>query len=91
MNVLISGILSNLFEVQKKVMEHAHDLYLRAIDYLLNAAPPYNAVPQHSLGKGRLFLTKMWTADERKKLLRNWRKREKIIENAFPLTIKLPA
>jgi hypothetical protein len=84
-------ILSNLFEAQKKVMEHAHDLYLRAIDYLLHAAPPYNAVPQHSIGKGKLFLTKMWTAAERKRLLRNWRKRENFIENALPVTINLPA
>jgi methionyl-tRNA formyltransferase len=82
--------LANLFEVQKKVMEHAHDLYLRAINYLLHTGPPYNAVPQHSLGKGKLFLTKMWTAAERKKLLDNWKKRKSFIETVSPVTIALP-
>jgi methionyl-tRNA formyltransferase len=82
--------LPNLFEVQKKVMEHAHDLYLRAIDYLLHTAPPYNAVPQHSLGKGKLFLTKMWTIAERKKLLKNWRKKENNAEKELPVTVALP-
>jgi Formyl transferase len=80
----------NLFEVQKKVMEQAHDLYLRAINYLLHTQSPYNAVPQHSLGKGKLFLTKMWTVAERKRLLRNWRKRKNYIKRVLPVTIDLP-
>jgi Formyl transferase len=79
----------NLFEVQKKVMEHAHDLYLRAIEYLLNNEPPYNSVPQHSLGKGRLFLTKMWSAAERKNLLKNWRNRKDQQQMKAPVTIQL--
>jgi hypothetical protein len=83
--------LPNLFEVQKKVMEHAHDLYLRAIDYLLNTQPPYNAVPQQSLGPGKLFLTKMWTAAERKKLVNNWKARKEYTEEkGRPVTIDLP-
>jgi Formyl transferase len=82
--------LPDLFEVQKKVIERAHDLYLRVIDYLLRTEPPYNSVPQHSLGKGRLFLTKMWTAAERKRLMRNWRKRKNYAENGLPVTIDLP-
>ncbi|HET6996132.1 MAG TPA: formyltransferase family protein [Chitinophagaceae bacterium] len=81
----------NLFEAHKRVMEHAHDLYLRAIDYLLHGQPPYNAVPQSSLGKGSLFLTKMWTASQRKKLLRNWAKRKTSGQVSTPVTIPLPA
>jgi hypothetical protein len=80
----------SLFEVQKAVMEHAHQLYLRVIEYLLISQPPFTAVPQQSLGKGRLFLTKMWTANERKKLLRNWRNRGKIAEATIPVTVPLP-
>jgi hypothetical protein len=82
--------LPNLVEVQIKVMEKAHALYLRAIDYLLHTEPPYNAVPQHSLGKGKLFLTKMWTAAERKMLLKNWSKRKNYLEESLPVTVSLP-
>lgn len=83
--------LPNLFEVQKKVMEQAHELYLRAIDYLLHGDKPYNSVPQQSLGKGKLFLTKMWTATERKRLLKNWKERKNYAEEKpAPVTIDLP-
>jgi hypothetical protein len=82
--------LPDLFEVQKKVMEHAHDLYLRAIDYLIHSQPPYNSVTQESIGKGNLFLTKMWTATQRKKLLKNWRHRKSYGEAKQAVTIQLP-
>ena len=82
--------LPDLFEVQKKVMEHAHDLYLRAIDYLIHSRPPYNSVTQESIGKGNLFLTKMWTATQRKKLLKNWRHRKNYDETKPAVTIQLP-
>jgi len=82
--------LPDLFEVQKKVMEHAHGLYLRAIDYLIHSQPPYNSVTQQSIGKGNLFLTKMWTATQRKKLLKNWRHRKSYGETKPAVTIQLP-
>ena len=66
---------NTLFEAHRLVMEHAHNLYIRAIDYLITRHPPYQSIQQNSLGKGRLFLTKMWTAEKRKLLLKNWRKR----------------
>jgi hypothetical protein len=79
----------SLLEAHKRVMEHAHDLYLRAIGYLLNGQQPYNNVPQSSLGKGRLFLTKMWTASERKKLLGNWANRKNAALASSPATVPL--
>jgi hypothetical protein len=83
--------LPNLLEVQKKVMEHAHDLYVRAIKYLFTQQPPYRSVPQQTLGPGRLFLTKMWTAAERERLLQNWKKRKSYTEDKkLPVTISLP-
>jgi hypothetical protein len=82
--------LPDLLEVQKKVMEHAHDLYLRAIGYLLDKKPPYKSVPQQSLGKGNLLYTKMWTAAKRKLLLKNWRHRKSYIETKSAVTIQLP-
>lgn len=57
--------------IHLKVMEHAHDLYLRAVQYVMNARPPYQSVLQSSLGKGTLYLTKMWTARKKRQLLKN--------------------
>jgi Formyl transferase len=82
---------SSLLEAQKIVMEHAHNLYGRAVDYLLNTQAPYNAVPQEQLGKGQLFLTRMWTAARRKSLLKNWANRKKIRQLPVPATVPLPS
>ncbi|MGQ0739707.1 MAG: formyltransferase family protein [Bacteroidota bacterium] len=75
-NVIVSEKISiekekSLPAIHLKVMEHAHDLYLRAVQYVMNIRPPYQSVPQSSLGKGTLYLTKMWTAHKKKQLLKN--------------------
>jgi hypothetical protein len=80
----------SLDDAHIRVMEHAHDLYLRAINYLLETASPYNSIPQAQLGKGKLFLNRMWTADKRKQLLRNWKKRNTHSNIAKPVIIPLP-
>jgi methionyl-tRNA formyltransferase len=72
------------------VMEQAHDLYLKSISYLSQTEPPYISVPQDSIGKGQLYLTKMWTAEKKKDLLRNWKKRKMFSEGEIPKTISLP-
>lgn len=61
----------DLDTIHLKVMRHAHDLYLRAAACILEQQPPYPSVPQSELGKGALFLTKMWTAEKKKQLLKN--------------------
>lgn len=76
-------------EAHRLVMDHAHDLYLRAIGYLSEKNPPYNSVPQNNIDKGRLFLTKMWTAEKRKQLLQNWKKRNSFTAPFVPKTISL--
>jgi len=80
----------NFFEAHKIVMDHAHELYVRAIEYLMNSEPPFNSVAQSSIGKGKLFLTKMWNSDKKTDLLRNWKKRKNIIKQYTPETIQLP-
>jgi len=79
----------NLDEAHKIVMEHAHNLYLRAIAYLAGSAQPYQSVPQDTLGKGNLYLTKMWTAIKRKDLLRNWKNRKRTTVTTPPMTVSL--
>ncbi len=71
------------------VMEHAHELYSRAIGYLSGAVPPYLSVSQESIGKGKLFLTKMWTAAKRKDLLRNWDDRNSFVDNTTAQTVSV--
>ena len=95
-NIIVSEAIDvrsadSLFESQKIVMEHAHELYQRAITYLLDNEPPYHSVPQETLGKGRLFLTKMWTSAERKKLLKNWRNRNNTQQLPSPPTVAFPS
>ncbi len=66
----LSGV-KDLEDIQWKVMEHAHELYLKAIDYLLNSPAPYNSVPQKEIGAGQLYLSKMWDFSAKRRLLRN--------------------
>lgn len=79
----------NLNEAHQIVMDHAHDLYVKAIGYLSASEPPYNSVPQSSIDKGQLYLTKMWTIAKKNDLLRNWRKRKSFIGVEIPKTISL--
>lgn len=79
-----------LSAIHLRVMEHAHDLYLRSIRYVLSQEPPYQSVPQSSLGKGKLYLTRMWTSAQKTKLLENLQAER---NNRFPedyRTIPLP-
>jgi len=48
-----------LLELHIKVMDHAHDLYCRAVGALV-AGRTLPSVPQADIGKGRLFLTREW-------------------------------
>lgn len=81
---------STLGEAHRRVMDQAHDLYLRAIQYLVRAEPPYHSVPQSSVAKGELFLTRMWTAEKKKQLLQNWRKKGTFKPEIKPITVSLP-
>lgn len=50
----------DLLTLHRKVMDHAHDLYARAYARAVRGES-LPSVPQDSLGKGRLFLSKQWT------------------------------
>jgi hypothetical protein len=80
----------SLFQAHLLVMEHAHNLYIRAIDYLITHQPPYQSIQQKLLGKGKLFLNKMWTAEKRKLLLQNWKNKNKVEIQQLPVCISLP-
>lgn len=80
----------NLNSAHILVMEHAHELYIRAIKYLLTTNPPFNSVSQKSIDKGELYLSKMWTPEKRKRLLFNWKNRKNVKVESQPVTIPLP-
>jgi len=82
---------TSLAAIHRNVMEHGHDLYLQAIGYVVKANPPYQSVPQTTLGKGNLYLTKMWKADKKKQLLRNLERERNGSVTAEVKTIPLPA
>lgn len=63
--------VNSLADTQWRVMEHAHSLYLAAIRYLLNNPAPYISVPQASIAKGELYLTRQWDAAAQRKMLAN--------------------
>ncbi len=79
----------DLAEAHKIVMEHAHDLYIKVIRYLSATTAPYNSVPQNTIDKGQLYLTKMWTKQKKKQLLANWKKRRSFVAPFSPKTISI--
>jgi folate-dependent phosphoribosylglycinamide formyltransferase PurN len=81
----------SLKEAHIKVMEHAHDLYLRTIEYLLNNEPPFQSVSQSEIAKGELYLNRMWTAGKRNQLLKNWKNKKPTALSQHPVTIPLPS
>ncbi len=94
-NIIVSEAVDikdceSLKEVQKYVMEKAHELYLTSIHYLITAAPPHSSVPQISLGKGELFFTSMWTDQKKIDLLNNWKERSGRKKEQPPVTVNLP-
>jgi folate-dependent phosphoribosylglycinamide formyltransferase PurN len=50
-----------LFELHWKVMEHAHDLYVRALAAIRDGLPVCR-IPQDEIGEGRTFYNADWTA-----------------------------
>ncbi|MEO6611026.1 MAG: formyltransferase family protein [Chitinophagaceae bacterium] len=94
-NILVSERVDiskekDLYSIHLKVMEHAHSLYLKAVSFILSAVPPYPSVPQSSLGKGQLYLTKMWTASTKKKLLKNLKEQRDTTLPGTTRTVSLP-
>jgi methionyl-tRNA formyltransferase len=61
----------NLFEIHLKVMEHAHQLYLKVIEQIQKDSSKCPSVKQVEIGEGKLFLTKMWGFSKKKALLKN--------------------
>ena len=53
------------------VMEHAHDLYIRALRKIKNDAANVPSVPQSSIAKGELFLSGMWNFKAKRRFMKS--------------------
>jgi len=62
----------NLSDIHLKVMEHAHSLYIKAIEYL--EAGNHKSIPQASISKGKTYYTKDWTLTQKINLVLNVKK-----------------
>lgn len=51
----------SLADLHIRVMDHAHDLYRRAVERFVQGKP-LPSVPQNDIGKGRLFLSRQWNS-----------------------------
>lgn len=63
----------SLFELHRKVMEHAHDLYVRVVQNLA-AGETLPAVPQNSIAEGKTFYTADWNGTAMRRGLANFKK-----------------
>jgi methionyl-tRNA formyltransferase len=61
----------SLLELHIKVMEHAHDLYLRVVEYLSNCSQLPPGVVQRDIGTGKTYYGRDWTITAKTKLMRN--------------------
>jgi methionyl-tRNA formyltransferase len=62
----------NLSQVHLKVMEHAHDLYIRSIEFLSQGKT--QTVPQNTIDPGKTYYNKEWTLRRKIKVVTNLRK-----------------
>lgn len=60
----------SLSELHIKVMEHAHDLYLKAIESVKEGKS--SNIPQNTIAKGQTYYTKEWTLKTKRLLIKNY-------------------
>jgi methionyl-tRNA formyltransferase len=68
----------NLFDIHIKVMDHAHELYVKSIEKIKNGHT--NNVPQKDIGKGITYYNKDWRLKEKFQLLFNLKEFKKAIK-----------
>jgi methionyl-tRNA formyltransferase len=70
----------SLTSVHIKVMEHAQDLYLRAVKEVL--AGKRNSVPQHDIATGKTFYNKQWGFSQKHDAIKNFKKFKQVVTSA---------
>jgi len=62
----------DLDQIHLQVMDHAHDLYVRAVRFIWEGKT--QSVPQNEIAKGKTFYTKDWSYSAKKNLVNNLKK-----------------
>jgi methionyl-tRNA formyltransferase len=62
----------SLTDIHVKVMEHAHQLYIKAIDAVANGNN--SSIPQNEIAGGATYYTRYWTMEKKRKALNNYKK-----------------
>ncbi|MEO5570073.1 MAG: formyltransferase family protein [Bacteroidia bacterium] len=62
-----------LKELHYLVIEQAHTLYLKAISKLLSSPINYPNNKQSDVAAGKTYFSKMWTLEQKKKMIKNWK------------------
>lgn len=75
----------SFFDIHFKVMEHAHELYIKAINNL-NCGQK-NSISQNKIDKGKTYFSKDWGIRERINLIKNLNKRNTKISLQDPIEI----
>jgi methionyl-tRNA formyltransferase len=75
-NILVSECTpltgeESLSALHLKVMNHAHDLYLRALQFI--AEGKHQSIPQKEIAAGRTFFSREWTLKQKINAVRNFK------------------
>jgi len=66
--------LETLSQLHLKVMNHAHDLYLKALKKIQENPGHCPGVKQESIVRGTTYYTKQWNREKKWRLLKNLKK-----------------
>ena len=69
----------SLLELHIKVMEHAHGLYLKAIEKLIQGIS--SNVPQKTIDSGKTFMTRQWGLQQKMAMVRNFKSFKTVIKS----------
>ncbi len=69
----------SFYEVHRKVMNHAHQLYIDAVKAIINGKR--NSVKQSSITSGRIYYSKDWNSIQKYQLQRNFKKFSAVVNS----------
>lgn len=79
-----------LFELHLKVMEHAHELYIRAIKKIEEETSVVKSIPQNTICEGVTYYTRDWNCKAKLHLIKNFKHYpERLSGLSHPKTVSL--
>ncbi len=69
----------SLAQLHLKVMNHAHDLYVRAVKFL--GEGKNQSVPQKEIAEGKTFYTREWTLSQKMNAVKNFKSFPELFQN----------